>query len=97
LVIISPADRDLIVEGSRTRRKFMDSVISVGHYLKQLIQYQSNEPTQRFAEVFCVESCFENDTLAIYNEQLDGFARHFRKRKEFIEQFRPISIATIML
>jgi DNA replication and repair protein RecF len=41
---------------------------------------------------FCVESCFENDTLAIYNEQLDGFGRHFRKRKEFIEQFRPISI-----
>jgi DNA replication and repair protein RecF len=28
LVIISPADRDLIVEGSETRRKFMDSVIS---------------------------------------------------------------------
>jgi DNA replication and repair protein RecF len=28
LVIISPADQDLIVEGSETRRKFMDSVIS---------------------------------------------------------------------
>jgi DNA replication and repair protein RecF len=38
LVIISPADRDLIVEGSETRRKFMDSVISQldSHYLKQL-------------------------------------------------------------
>jgi DNA replication and repair protein RecF len=42
LVIISPADRDLIVEGSETRRKFMDSVISQldSEYLKQLIQYQ---------------------------------------------------------
>jgi DNA replication and repair protein RecF len=40
LVIIS-ADRDLIVEGSETRRKFMDSVISTdSHYLQQLIQYQ---------------------------------------------------------
>jgi len=28
LVIISPADRDLIIEGSDTRRKFMDGVIS---------------------------------------------------------------------
>src|SRR5690606_11787209 len=28
LVIISPADRDLIIEGSDTRRKFIDSVIS---------------------------------------------------------------------
>ena len=42
LVIISPADRDLIVEGSETRRRFMDSVISQSDpdYLQQLIQYQ---------------------------------------------------------
>jgi DNA replication and repair protein RecF len=42
LVIISPADRDLIVEGSETRRKFMDSVISQldSQYLQHLIQYQ---------------------------------------------------------
>jgi DNA replication and repair protein RecF len=33
-------------------------------------------------KVLCVESCFENDTLAIYNEQLDGFARYiFEKEK----------------
>src|SRR5690606_10707008 len=42
LVIISPADRDLIIEGSETRRKFIDSIISQldSHYLQQLIQYQ---------------------------------------------------------
>ena len=42
LVIISPADRDLIVEGSETRRKFIDTVISQldSTYLNQLIQYQ---------------------------------------------------------
>ena len=28
VVIVSPADRDLIVEGSETRRKFMDAVIA---------------------------------------------------------------------
>ena len=41
LVIISPADRDLIVEGSDTRRKFIDSVISQSDkvYLKALINY----------------------------------------------------------
>ena len=27
MVIISPSDRDLIVEGSETRRKFLDSII----------------------------------------------------------------------
>ena len=41
LVIISPADRDLIIEGSATRRKFMDSVISQSdkNYLEALIKY----------------------------------------------------------
>ena len=38
LVIISPADRDLVTEGSDTRRKFMDGVISQQDktYLKNL-------------------------------------------------------------
>ncbi|MEE3244280.1 MAG: AAA family ATPase, partial [Bacteroidota bacterium] len=41
LVIISPADRDLIIEGSETRRKFMDGVISQSDkaYLDTLIKY----------------------------------------------------------
>src|SRR5699024_7883595 len=38
LVIISPTDRDLILEGSETRRKFMDGVISQSdkNYLEKL-------------------------------------------------------------
>jgi DNA replication and repair protein RecF len=41
LVIISPADRDLITDGSDTRRKFMDTVISLSDkgYLNRLISY----------------------------------------------------------
>ena len=40
LVIISPADRDLITEGSDMRRKFIDGVISQSDkiYLENLIQ-----------------------------------------------------------
>src|SRR5690606_2384128 len=43
LVIISPADRDLITEGSETRRRFIDSVISPldPTYLQNLIDYQN--------------------------------------------------------
>jgi DNA replication and repair protein RecF len=94
LVIISPADRDLIVEGSETRRKFMDSVISQldSQYLKQLIQYQK-VMSQRNAllKYFAVNYVFETDTLSIYNEQLDTFGKYiFEKRKDFIEQFIPI-------
>ena len=94
LVIISPADRDLIVEGSETRRKFMDSVISQldSKYLKQLIQYQK-VMSQRNAllKYFALNYVFENDTLSIYNEQLDAFGKYiFEKRAAFIEQFIPI-------
>jgi len=94
LVIISPADRDLIVEGSETRRKFMDSVISQldSQYLKQIIQYQK-VMSQRNAllKYFALNYVFDNDTISIYNEQLDGYATYiFNKRKEFIEQFIPI-------
>jgi DNA replication and repair protein RecF len=94
LVIISPADRDLIVEGSETRRKFMDIVLSQldSQYLKQLIQYQK-VMNQRNAllKYFAVNYVFDNDTLSIYNEQLDTFGKYvFERRKDFIKQFIPI-------
>jgi DNA replication and repair protein RecF len=66
---------DLIVEGSETRRKFMDSVISqLDSHLQHLIQYQK-VLNQRNAllKYFALNRVFENDTLAIYNEQLDGW------------------------
>jgi len=94
LVIISPADRDLIIEGSETRRKFMDSVISQldNTYLHQLIQYQKII-SQRNAllKYFALNRVFEKDTLSIYNEQLDVLGKAiFEKRKQFLEEFIPI-------
>ncbi len=94
LVIISPSDSDLIIEGSETRRKFMDGVISQlnPEYLKQLIQYQK-VMSQRNAllKYFAVNYVFETDTISIYNEQLDTYAASiFEKRKDFINQFIPI-------
>ena len=94
LVIISPADRDLIVEGSETRRKFMDSVISQldAQYLQQLIHYQK-VISQRNAllKYFALNHVFDADTLSIYNEQLDQYGSSiFEKRTAFIEQFVPI-------
>ena len=94
LVIISPADNDLIVEGSETRRKFIDNVISQldKTYLKQLIQYQK-VISQRNAllKYFALNQVFETDTLYIYNEQLDALGQTiFDKRKQFLEEFLPI-------
>lgn len=94
LVIISPADRDLIVEGSETRRKFVDTVISQldSNYLQELIQYQK-VLMQRNAllKYFALNHVFENDTLSIYNEQLNALGQNiFEKRKKFIADFIPI-------
>ena len=94
LVIISPADRDLIVEGSETRRKFIDTVISQldSTYLNQLIQYQKTL-SQRNAllKYFALNQVFETDTLSIYNQKLDELSKIiFEKRKEFLADFVPI-------
>ena len=94
LVIISPADNDLIIEGSETRRKFIDTVISQldANYLQKLIQYQKII-IQRNAllKYFALNHVFENDTLSIYNEQLNVLGQLlFEKRKQFIADFLPI-------
>lgn len=94
LVIISPADNDLIIEGSETRRKFIDSVISQldSSYLQELIQYQKII-SQRNAllKYFALNHVFETETLSIYNEQLDHLGQKiFEKRKRFIDDFLPI-------
>ena len=94
LVIISPADRDLIVEGSETRRKFIDSVISQldSGYLQQLIQYQKIiNQRNALLKYFALNHVFENDTLTIYNEQLNALGQAiFEKRKQFLNDFIPI-------
>ena len=94
LVIISPADRDLITEGSDTRRKFIDGVISQGDsdYLNQLINY-NKVLSQRNAllKYFAANNTHNQDTLDIYDEQLTQFGTAiFEKRKTFLESFLPI-------
>jgi len=94
LVIISPADRDLIIEGSETRRKFMDGVISQSdpEYLHALINYQK-AVAQRNAllKYFAANHTFDPGTLEIYNEQLHAYGQQiYQKRVAFTEEFVPI-------
>jgi DNA replication and repair protein RecF len=94
LVIISPADRDLISEGSDVRRKFMDGVISQSNkaYLQSLINYYK-VLSQRNAllKYFAANHTFDKATLAVYNEQLHMYGSEiFAKRTEFLEKFIPI-------
>jgi DNA replication and repair protein RecF len=94
LVIISPADRNLIIEGSSTRRKFIDGVIGQTDktYLKILSDY-NKILAQRNAllKFFAQNRTFNGDTLAIYNHQMSELAHPIHeKRKAFMEVFIPI-------
>lgn len=94
LVIISPADSDLISEGSDTRRKFIDGVISQSNksYLQHLINY-NKVLSQRNAllKYFAANRTFNKDTLAVYNEQLNTYGKAiFEKRTSFLKAFIPI-------
>ncbi|MFT7113403.1 MAG: DNA replication and repair protein RecF [Candidatus Azotimanducaceae bacterium] len=94
LVIISPTDRDLILDGSEVRRKLMDSVISQSdkRYLQKLVQY-NKVLSQRNAllKYFAKNRTFDSETLSIYNIQLSELASEiYQKRHSFIEQLQPI-------
>ena len=94
LVIISPADRDLIIEGSEIRRKFIDGVISQSDksYLEYLLNY-SKILSQRNAllKYFALNNNFNKDSLDVYNEQLSNYGNKiYNTRKLFLEAFVPI-------
>jgi DNA replication and repair protein RecF len=94
LVIISPADRDLIVEGSDTRRKFIDGVISQQNqdYLMALIAY-NKVLVQRNAllKFFAANRTFDAQNLQVYNEQLVFYGTTiFKERSQFLQAFIPI-------
>ena len=94
LVIISPADRDLVTEGSDTRRKFIDGVISQQNktYLQDLISY-NKVLSQRNAllKYFAANRTFDALNLSVYNEQLATYGtKIYEVRKDFLEKFIPI-------
>lgn len=94
LVIISPADRDLITTGSDTRRKFIDGVISQQNkqYLHQLLSY-NKVISQRNAllKYFAVNRTFDALNLNVYNEQLIKYGTEiYTTRKRFLKEFIPI-------
>lgn len=93
-VMISPADRDLIIEGSETRRKFIDGVISQSDsfYLDTLIKYgKTISQRNSLLKYFGANRSFDSETLDIYDLQLQELGNIlYEKRKEFLEAFIPI-------
>jgi DNA replication and repair protein RecF len=94
LVIISPADRDLIVEGSDIRRKFIDNVISQSdkEYLQIILKYNKVLAQRNsLLKYFAANRTFDALNLKVYDEQLKTYGTViFKKRTAFLDAFIPI-------
>ena len=92
LVMISPADQDLIEDGSDERRRFMDVVISQldRRYLDCLTKYnallkQRNALLKQYADGPCPD-----DLLEVLEWQMVEPAEYiYKARTEFFEVFKP--------
>jgi DNA replication and repair protein RecF len=90
LVMVSPDDNNLILEGSSERRKFIDGVISQYNktYLQYLLQY-NNILKQR--NVLLKQDNPEEAILDIWDENLCQLGEYiFTARTKFIEEFIPV-------
>ena len=91
LVIISPNDTNLIVEGSAVRRKFMDSVIAQSDttYLHHLIAYnKALSQRNSLLKYFALNHTFDALNVEVYNKQLIEYGTLIhQKRKVFSEEF----------
>ena len=94
LVIISPYDSNLISEGSETRRKFMDSVISQSDatYLNNLLKYNKLvQQRNSLLKYFAANHTFDALNLTVYNEQILPLGEFIhQKRNDFLNEFTPI-------
>ena len=93
-VLISPMDTNLIYEGSETRRKFIDLIISQydKEYLKTLIQY-NKVLSHRNAYLKSIQQGgkFDSFSLQIWDEQLIELGNAiFAVRVGFIDEFQEV-------
>lgn len=86
VVIISPTDINLILDGSEERRKFIDTVLSQfdRQYLENILRYnrvlvQRNQLLKDFA----FRNYFDNEMLEIWNDQLIPLAIKIHEKRQF--------------
>lgn len=95
LVMVSPADQELILDGSEARRKFIDGVISQYDklYLEHLNEYgtllkQRNAVLKQYE---AIPEALPNDLMTVLEEQMNRHAQHiFQMRGLFMQAFEPI-------
>lgn len=93
-VMISPYDRNLILEGSDVRRKWMDGIIAQfdKEFLNDLIKYgKVLEQRNALLKNMTSFGIFDRESISVWNEQLVGYGQTiYEARKDFIKDFIPI-------
>ncbi|RZK83078.1 MAG: DNA replication and repair protein RecF [Pedobacter sp.] len=94
LVMISPYDTNIIMEGSEERRRFMDNVISQtdAQYLDELIMYNRHLLNRNaLLKQISITKSYDPSLLEIYNDQLVASGVSiFNKRQQFMLDFIPL-------
>jgi len=94
VVMIAPDDQELVKEGSETRRKFFDGLLSQidGAYLQHLITYYKvlknrNSLLKQFAE----KEYFDRDLLEPYSQGILHYGQLiYERRKAFCQEYLPL-------
>lgn len=93
-VMISPYDRNLILEGSEVRRKWMDGIVAQFDkaFLHDLIRYgKVLQQRNALLKNMAVQGFFDPESIEVWDEQLvDHGRRIYQGRKAFIEAFIPV-------
>src|SRR5476649_2110344 len=94
LVMVSPYDVSIIIEGSEERRKFIDNVLSQtdNHYLDEVINYNKVLANRNaFLKMIADTGRYDPHLLEVMDEQLVALGNSiFKKRKAFMETFTEI-------
>ncbi len=92
-VVISPYDRDLIIDSSETRRRFLDNVISQGNaqYLFHLMRYQKAlQQRNSLLKFFAANHTFDKEAIDLYDQQLVEHGAYIAEaRNAFSRELNP--------
>jgi DNA replication and repair protein RecF len=90
LVLISPYDSNIILDGSEDRRKFLDGVLSQVdyNYLENLMAYNK---VLKNRNALLKNKNPDKDVLQIFDDQLVELGKLiFKRRTSFMEEFLPV-------
>ena len=92
VIMITPYDINLVLEGSETRRRFLDSFIAQfdKSYLQQLLEY-NKLLKQRNALLKMSHNLDSNELMEVYEHQMEEKAHFiFNRRSVFVDDFIPL-------